>query len=170
MQLQISSKNTELSPEVHRYIERKLGKLSHYLPSIAEAKVEVFQEKTKSPEQHFVVQVTADSNGTVLHSEERGANLFTAIDRVAAVTARRIDHHKGKLYDKRRHRKGKKAIQQRAEAEGEPVATSGKVVRTKRFSLKPMPVDEAIDQMEVLGHNFFLFFKTYCGALERSFG
>jgi len=160
MQLQISGKNMELSPEVRRYIERKLGKLNHYLPNIALAKVEVFQEKTKSPEQHFVVQVTADSSGTVLRSEERGADLFTAIDRVTAVMTRRIEHHKGKLYDKRRHRKGKMAIQQRAEAKGEPVNTSGEVVKTKRFSLKPMAVDEAIDQMEVLGHDFFLFFNA----------
>jgi len=146
MQLQISGKNMELSAETRRYIERKLGRLNRYLPDITESKVEVSREKTKAPEQHFVVQVTIESNGTLLRSEERGADLPTAIERAAAVMNRRIEHFKGKLYDRR---KGP-AIPQ----------ASGKVVKTKHFSLKPMAVDEALDQMEILGHDFFLFFNA----------
>ena len=107
MQLQISGKNMEVPPEVQRYAERKLSKLSHYLPNITEAKVEIFEEMTKSPEQRFVVQVTADSNGTLIRSEERGADLFSVVDKAAAVMNRRIEHHKSKLYDKRKKRKGK---------------------------------------------------------------
>jgi len=104
MQLQISAKNIELSTEIRHYIERKLGKLTHYLPHINEAKVEVSQEKTRSPQQHFVVQVTVDNTGTPLRSEERGADLFTAIDRVSAVMNRRIEHYKSKRFNKRNHR------------------------------------------------------------------
>ena len=160
MELQISGKNMEVPPEVQRYAERKLGKLSHYLPSITEAKVEIFEEKTRSPEQRFVVQVTTDSSGTLLRSEERGADLFSVVDKVAAVMNRRIEHHKGKLYDKRRKRKGKMAIQQEAGTTGEPACNSGELIRVKRFGLKPMTVDEAIYQMEALGHDFFLFLNT----------
>ena len=160
MELQISGKNMEIPPEVQRYAERKLGKLSHYLPNITEAKVEIFEEKTKSPEQRFVVQVTTSSNGTLLRSEERGADLFSVVDKAAAVMNRRIEHHKGKLYDKRRKRKGKATIQQVAGAVSEPADNPGKLIKVKRFGLRPMTVDEAIYQMEALGHDFFLFLNT----------
>ena len=160
MQLQISGKNMELSPEARHYIERKLGKLSHYLPNITEAKVEVSQEKTKSPEQHFVVQVTIDSNGTLLRSEERGADLSTATDKVAAAINRRIEHYKGKLYDRRKGKKHNSLARLRPNQEPEIAQSPGKVVKIKRFSLKPMAVDEALDQMEILGHDFFLFFNA----------
>ena len=66
MGLQITGKNIELSPTVRSYIERKLGKFSRHLPNIIESEVEITEEKTKSPQQHFVVQVTVNSNGTLL--------------------------------------------------------------------------------------------------------
>jgi putative sigma-54 modulation protein len=160
MQLQISAKNMELSPEIRHYIERKLGKLSHYLPNISEAKVEVSQEKTRSPQQHFVVQVTVDNTGTPLRSEERGADLFTAIDKVSAVMNRRIEHYKSKLYHKRKSKKTTPPLQIDLNEESEPAPALTKVVKVKRFTLKPMAVDEAIEQMEALGHDFFLFFNA----------
>jgi putative sigma-54 modulation protein len=160
MQLQISSKNMELSPEVRHYIERKLGKLSHYLPNIIEAKVEVSQEKTRSPQQHFVVQATIDNTGTPLRSEERGADLFTAIDKASTVMNRRIEHYKGKRHQKRRGKKINPPPLSGLNQELEPTPTPPKVVKVKRFTLKPMAVDEAIDQIEILGHDFFLFFNA----------
>jgi putative sigma-54 modulation protein len=158
MQLQISAKNMELSPEARRYIERKLGKLSHYLPNINEAKVEVSQEKTRSPQQHFVVQVTVDNTGTPLRSEERGADLFTAIDKASAVMNRRIEHYKGKRYHKRKTKKAAPPLPSTPQEETAPA--QAQVVKVKRFTLKPMAVDEAIDQMGILGHDFFLFFNA----------
>ncbi|HEY56174.1 MAG TPA: ribosome-associated translation inhibitor RaiA [Dehalococcoidia bacterium] len=160
MQLQISGKNMELSAETRRYIERKLGRLNRYLPDITESKVEVSREKTKAPEQHFVVQVTIESNGTLLRSEERGADLPTAIERAAAVMNRRIEHFKGKLYDRRKGKKSNLSIRLGPEEKPAIPQASGKVVKTKHFSLKPMAVDEALDQMEILGHDFFLFFNA----------
>jgi len=162
MELQITGKNLELTPAVRSYIERKLGNLNHYLPSITKSKVEVFQEKTKSPQQHFVVQATIDCGGTVLRGEERGADLFEAIDKVAAVVNRRIEHYKGKLYDKGKHSSSIRG-ELGEEVEAEPSRT---VVKVKRFAIKPMTVDEAIDQMELLGHDFFLFFNADTGELN----
>jgi putative sigma-54 modulation protein len=157
MELQITGKNIDLSPAVRRYIERKLGKLNRHLPKIIESRIEIFEEKTKSRQQHFVAQVTIDSSGTLLHGEERGEDLFTAIDKVAAVMNRQIEHYKGKL-----HKKGRGSSLARSEfsEEVEPTPPSSKVVKVKRFAVKPMSVAEAIDQMEMLGHDFFLFFNA----------
>ena len=157
MELQITGKNLELLPAVRRYIERKLGKLGRHLPNITEAKVEISKEKTKSPQQHFVVQVTVDSSGTLLRGEERGEDLFTAIDRVAEVMKRQIEHYKGKLYEKGRGSSLARSGFSEEVAEEQP---RSEVVKTKRFTVKPMSVDEAIGQMELLGHDFFLFFNA----------
>ena len=156
MKLQLTGKNIDLSPEVRRYVEQKLGKLNRHLPNITEFKVEIFEEKTKSPQQHFVVQVTVDSNGTLLRGEARGEDLFTAINKVAAIMDRQIEHYKGKLYDK-----GRGNSLARGEITEEVEATQPrKVVKVKRFAVKPMSVAEAIDQMELLGHDFFLFLNA----------
>ncbi len=157
MELHITGKNIDLSPPVRGYIERKLGKLNRYLPSIVESRVEVSEEKTKSPQQHFVVRVTAYTSGTLLRGEERGQDLFTAIDKVAEVMNRQIEHHKGKLYDKGR---GSSFARGEFSEEVEPEQSARNVVKVKRFVVKPMSVAEAIDQMELLGHDFFLFLNA----------
>ncbi|GAI49160.1 unnamed protein product, partial [marine sediment metagenome] len=102
MELQIIGKDVQLAPEIRHYIERKLGKLGRHLPNITKSKVEVSEEKTKSPQRRFVVQVTIESSGTLLRGENKGENLLEAIDKVVATMDRQIEHYKGKLYDKRR--------------------------------------------------------------------
>jgi putative sigma-54 modulation protein len=154
MELQITSKNIELTPATHHHLERKLSRLSRHLANISQFKVEVSEQKTKSPQQRFVVQVAINSNGILLRGEERGGDLFKAIDKVAAIMDRQIKHHKEKLYDKGRGRS-------LARGEFDEEASSmGRVVKVKRFPVKSMSVAEAIDQMELLGHDFFLFFNT----------
>ncbi len=157
MELQITGQNMELSAAVRRYIERKLGKLNRHLPNIITSKIEIVEEKTKSPQQRFVVQMTIDSKGTLLRSEERGEDLFTAIDRVAATMDRQIAHYKGKLYDRGR---GNSVAKSEFSQDSEAAPPSARLVKVKRFVIKPMPVAEAVDQMELLGHDFFLFFNA----------
>ena len=155
MEMQITAKNIKLTPSVRQHIERKLGKLGRHLPNIIDSKVEISEEKTRSPQQRFVVQVTIDSNSVLLRGEERGEDLFAAVDKVTAIMDRQIERYKGKRYDK-----GKGSSFARGklgeEAENSP---PGSVVRIKRFAVKPMSVSGAVDQMELLGHDFFLFFN-----------
>ncbi len=157
MELQITGKNIEVTPEVRSYIERKLGKMSRHLSKIRKSDVEVFEEKTKSPQQHYVVQVTVDSNGTLLRGEERGGDVFTAIDKVARVMNRQIEHYKGKLYARGRGGLSIRTEPSELAAAGTESESEPKVVKVKRFAVKPMSVTEAADQMELLGHDFFLF-------------
>jgi putative sigma-54 modulation protein len=161
MELQITGKNIELTPTLRQLIGRKLGKLSRHLPNILEQKVEIYQEKTKSPEQQFVVQVTIDSNGTLLRGVERGEDLPRAINKVTAVMDRQIERYKGKLYEK-----GRGNSLARGESRKRVARPSKKVVKVKRFVVKPLSVTEAIDQMELLGHDFFLFFNAASGELN----
>jgi putative sigma-54 modulation protein len=138
---------------VRQLIESKLGKLGRHLPDIRDFKVEIAQEKKKATKEHFVVQLTIDSHGTLLRGVERGEELTSAINKVAAVINRQIERYKGKLYEKGRGSSPKDQLEEEA-------PPSGRVVKVKRFTVKPMSPAEAIDQMELLGHDFFLFFNA----------
>ena len=152
MELTITGKHLDLAPTVRGYIERKLGKLARHLPNILETKVEITEEKTKSREHHFVAQVTMDVNGAILRGEVRGEDLLTAIDRVEKVMARQIERYKGKTY-----RKGRGNSLTRGELSTEMTSPERKVIRKKRFNLKTMSPERAVESMELLGHDFFLF-------------
>ena len=92
-----------------------------------------------------------------------GEDLFRAIDKVAAIMTRQLEHHKGKLYEKGRGNSLARGEVNEAAESARPVR---KVVKTKRFAVMPMSVAEAIEQMELLKHNFFLFFDADAGEIK----
>lgn len=155
MELQIAGTNTEIMPDAQRYIERKFNKLNKHLPDIIDIKVEVSEEKTKSPQERFLVRVTVNSGvaGSVFHGEERAEDLFKAVDGAVGIMTRQLEKHKGKLYQRGRGNPLARGKYNHAE-QPEP---EKKLVKTKRFIIEPMAGDEAIEQMEKLGHNFFLY-------------
>jgi putative sigma-54 modulation protein len=158
MELQIVGTNIEITPAVQRYVERKLSKLNKHLPDIIDIKVEISQEKTKSPQQHYLVRTTVNSGigRSAFHGEERAEDLFKAVDKVAAIMTRQLEKRKGKLYDR-----GRGNVLVRGKYRQSEMPEGGrKVVKTKRFVIEPMSLEEAIEQMERLGHNFFLFFDA----------
>ncbi len=159
MKLQVIGKNNvEVSEATRAYVEKKVGKLSRYLPTLSEGKVEISREGAKLPDQRFIVQVTLDSKGVLIRGQEKSKDVHTAIDKVVDVLSKRIERYKGKLYDKKG--RGVSLVRQGAaveEVEEEEIESPKRVVKTKRFLVKPMPIDEAISQMELLGHSFFLF-------------
>ena len=157
MELQIVAKNNEeISETIQKYANKKLSKLSRYLPTIGEGKVEISEERTKLPTQRFTVQVTLDSKGTLIRAQERAEDIRTAIDKVVDALTSRIERYKGKLYDKG---KGISLARQGA-AEEQELEVPRRIVRSKHFLIKPMLEAEAIDQMELLGHDFFLFINA----------
>jgi putative sigma-54 modulation protein len=167
MELQISSKNMELTPAIQSYVQKKIGKLARYLPNITEAKVEISEEKTKSHQHRFTAQATLNSKGVLLRGEESGENVNVAVDAVTEILARQIERYKGKLYEKGRgvSLARQSAVQERTVA-NEASEDLPSVVRVKRFAVKPMSVAEAAEQMELLGHSFFLFVNTENGTLS----
>lgn len=156
MKLQVIGKNNvEVSETIRAYVEKKVGKLGRYLPTLDEGKVEISREGAKLPNQRFIVQVTLDNRGVLIRAQEKSKDTRAAIDKVVDVLSKRIERYKGKLYDKKS--RGVSLARQGAAIEEEEVEAPNMVVKTKHFLVKPMPVDEAMNQMELLGHNFFLF-------------
>ncbi len=162
MDLKITGKNVELTPELNQYIKKKLGKLNLHLSKILEAKMEITKEKTRSPGQRYIAQITVNSSGTLLRAEERGKDLLTVIDKAAAIMERQIDRFKGKHFIRKGGTSPRKAD---TEAETE-VKPAHQVVKFKQFEVKMMASDEAIEQMELLSHDFFLFLNNETGRLN----
>jgi putative sigma-54 modulation protein len=164
MQPIITGKNIEVSDWMRQYVEKKMGKLDKYLTSISEVRVELSVQKTKSARDSQVAQVTVRSNSTILRAEEKSDDILASIDVVLDKMYRQIARFKGK---RERHGRGAGAVEplvvEVEEGEEEPV---GKVVRVKRFMVQPMTPDEAIEQMELLGHNFFLFFNRETDSMN----
>ena len=163
MSIQIITKNMEPSEVLEEHIREKIGKLSRYLPTIDGGKVEIARERAKQPEQRFTVQVTLNSKGTLIRAQEKAENVRTALDKVMDALTNRIEQYKGKLYDKGR---GVSLADQGVIEEAEEVEAPKEVVKSKHFLVKPMLQDEAINQMELLGHDFFLFISAETGKLN----
>ena len=162
MELIIKGKNVDVTDRLRDYVEKKIGKLDRYLPTISEAWVELTTEETKAAGDRYVCQVTVRSNGTILRAEERSDDIFTAIDTVLDKMHRQIARYKGKRQN--RWRGGA------VEAEPLPIEEveeeGSRVVRVKRFPMAPMSIDEAVEQMELLGHDFFVFFHADEGRIN----
>lgn len=154
MQLIIQGKNMEVTDRLREYIEKKVGKLDRYLPTITEARMELSVESAKSAKDRQVAQLTVRSKGTLLRAEKRSADMFTSIDAIVDKMYRQIVRYKGKRYDRGRG-PGEMPPVEEFEEEAAP-----HIVRTKRFQVIPMDEEEAIEQMELLGHDFFIFFNV----------
>jgi putative sigma-54 modulation protein len=155
MELQITGTNMQLTPGMQRYIETKFNKLTKHMPDIIDIKVEVSEEGTKSPQQRYIVRAAVNSGagGSLLHAEERAEDLQQAADKAADVLITQLEKHKGKLYDRGR---GNPNVRGKF-SQPEPAEPTRKIVKTKKFTIEPMTAEEAIDQMERLSHNFFIY-------------
>ncbi len=161
MQLIITGKNMDVPDRLEAYVRRKIGKLERYLSDPAEAQVELSEENTRSAQQRHVVQVTIFKNGTIVRGEERAADMSAAVDAVVEKLERQIKRYKEKNVAKKR-----RAQVLEIESEATPPTTEPRIVRVKRFPLPPMNEYEAIDQMELLGHSFFVFNNQTNGKLN----
>lgn len=157
MELNIVGRNVEVTEALRKYVQKKIGKLDRYLPSITDGKVELSKQTAKSASDRHIVQVTLRSNGTILRAEERNADIFASIDAVVDKMQRQIDRFKGKRYRSRARPKGQAVAAPAPEEEEEPESP---IARRKRFVVHPMSEDEAIEQMELLGHDFFVFYNS----------
>lgn len=162
MQLIISGKNLEVSDWLREYVEKKIGKLDRYLPGLKEARVELALENTRNANQSQVVQVTLRTNGTIMRGEERASDFAVAVDIVAEKLYKQIDRYKG------RRARGRAQGERVPPAEIEPLSAEDlpRIVRVKRFRTPPMTEEEAIEQMELLGHNFFVFANREHGNIN----
>jgi putative sigma-54 modulation protein len=165
MELTIKGRNVEVTDRLRDYVQKKIGRLDRYLPSIAEAWVELSTEDTKAAQDRQVCQVTVRSESAILRAEERSDDMFSSIDSVLDKMYRQIARFKGKRANRWRGA-GITVEPLPSEYEEEPEEEVSRIVRTKRFDMIPMDPEEAIEQMELLGHNFFMFYNAEAGEIN----
>lgn len=154
MRFDIRGKNIEVTEALKDYVEKRLSKLERFIEDVRVAQVTLSVEG----ESHKV-EVTIPHNGIILRGEEETEDMYSSIDLVVDKLEKQIDKYKTKLYRRYRGIGFRKSLVRELETSGEAVEQF-KIVRTKKFALKPMDVEEAVMQMNLLGHSFFVFFNS----------
>jgi putative sigma-54 modulation protein len=163
MEIIFRGQHLTVSDHFRKYAGDHLNKLTRYLPVADHAIVDIRRE-AKGDQGRYVVQVTISANGTYLRAEERSFELEAAVDQAADTLSRQVKRFKETklLRSERRVGKEERLPLPADEPPREPLppdaeVVMGRVVRIKRFPMEPMTEAEAIEQMELLGHKFFLF-------------
>lgn len=151
MKVKVIGKNIEVTEALKNIIEKKLSRLDRYFDSNVEAHTTLRVQKN-----NHTIEVTIPFNGVILRAEELNEDMYVSIDIVIDKLERQIRKQKTRL-ERRNHGNSLKfqSIPQYADNEEENI--DSKIVKIKKFSFKPMSAEEAVLQMELLGHSFFVY-------------
>ena len=148
MKFVYSGKGMEVSDSLQARVEKKLGKLDRYFDREAEAIIRLRQQRGG----RNIAEITVSVKGLMLRAEESSNDMYLSIDRAVDKLESQVRRYRTKM---EKHLRDTIPAPEEAVPAFEEVRYD--VVRTKRFAVKPMDVEDAITQMELLGHNFFLF-------------
>lgn len=152
MRYTIIGRNIDVTPGLKAAIEEKIGKLDRYFNPETEVIVTLSVQKDKQK-----IEVTIPVKGNIIRAEESSTDMYVSIDLVEEIIERQMKKYKKKLIDKKQSAQAFSSLFISEEAEEDEEI---KIVKTKRFGLKPMDPEEACVQMELLGHNFYVFLNA----------
>jgi putative sigma-54 modulation protein len=157
----------ELSPALRRAVDEKLAKVARHLDGIDRAEVRFTEERNPRITDNEVCEVTMHGHGHVVRARAAATDPLVALDRVAEKLEHRVDRLKGKLVGRAHPRRGEgQDLQSRHESDpGEADELDGfpRIVKTKKFEMKPMTPEEAAMQMDLVGHAFYFFTSSETG-------
>ena len=149
MRYTITGRNIEVTPGLKAAVEKKIGKLEHFFTPDTEVFVALSAQKDIQK-----IEVTIPVKGNTIRAEESSTDMYVSIDLVEEVIERQLRKYKEKIVAKQQD--GGNFKKEFLEKESEPL-DEVRIIRTKRFDMKPMYPEDACIQMELLGHNFFVF-------------
>lgn len=149
MKFIIVGKNIDVTPGLKSAVEDKIGKLEKYFTPDTEAHVTLSVEKERQK-----IEVTIPVKGNIIRSEQISSDMYVSIDLVEEIIERQLKKYKNKLIDKQQ---GAGYFKQEFIENDYMDEEEIKIVRTKKFDIKPMYPEDACIQMELLGHSFFVF-------------
>jgi putative sigma-54 modulation protein len=147
VQMYLTGRNLEVTEALRRYAEEKVGRLQKYLDRITSAHIVLSIEKYRQ-----IVEVTLQVRDLTIRGEEITEDLYASIDRVVEKLERQLQKYKGKIMAQ-----GNRSMRTSSPMVTAEETEGPRVVKTKRFAIKPMSLDEAILQMELLNHSFYVF-------------
>ena len=151
MKFIIIGKNIDVTPGLKDAVESKLGKLQRYFTPDTEIHVTLSVQK-----EHQKIEVTIPVKGNIIRSEQESDDMYVSIDLVEEVIERQLRKYKNKLVA--RQQGGGNFQKEFLEKEVDDQEV--KIIRSKKFDIKPMYPEDACVQMELLGHNFFVFYNA----------
>ncbi|NES69721.1 MAG: ribosome-associated translation inhibitor RaiA [Okeania sp. SIO2D1] len=171
MKLVIQGKNIEITDSIHEYVNQKIEKaVSHFQQLTTEVDVHLSVARNPRINPKQTAEVTIYANGTVIRAQESSENLYASIDLVADKIARQLRKYKEKRQSKLNKGKTVEMI------ESQPVKPDligdrqpelpSEVVRTKYFAMPPMRVEEALEQLQFIDHDFYMFSNAATGEIN----
>ncbi|MBE5852038.1 MAG: ribosome-associated translation inhibitor RaiA [Lachnospiraceae bacterium] len=152
MNIIITGKNIDITEGLKEAVNEKIGKLAKYFSDDTTAKVTLSVEKDRQK-----IEVTIPVKGNIIRSEQVSSDMYVSIDLVQEIIERQLKKYKNKLVDKKQNAVSfSQAFIEREVEEEEEI----KIVRTKQFDIKPMYPEDACIQMELLGHDFYVFLNA----------
>ena len=152
MKFVIIGRNIEVTPGLRDAVERKIGKLEKYFSEDTEIHVTLSVEKERQK-----IEVTIPVKGNIIRSEQSSSDMYVSIDLVEEIIERQLKRYKNKIVDKHQNAGFFTDAYLDHDYMGEEEI---KIVRTKKFDIKPMYPEDACIQMELLGHDFFVFINA----------
>ena len=161
MKFVFTDKKVNLPRKVHAYAEKKVGKLDRYFKADAEAAMVFSVEKDRNN-----VELTIRSAGTIIRVAESTSDMFATIDAAVASVERQLRKNKARLEKRLRQDAFVRSVDEEEISSFVPDTEEEefRIVRTKKFPIRPMSVEEAILRMNLLGHNFFVFRDDAAGG------
>ena len=153
MRYTITGRNIEVTPGLRNMVEKKIGKLEHFFTPDTEVIVALSAQKDRQK-----IEVTIPIKGNTIRAEESSTDMYVSIDLVEEVIERQIRRYRKKLIDKKQS--ALSFSQAFIEEEDERPEEDIRIVKTKKFAIKPIDPEEACLQMEMLGHNFYVFLNA----------
>jgi ribosome hibernation promoting factor len=153
MRLQLKSRNVEVTDQIRSYAEEKMGKLERQLADPTRVELELIVERNPSIPDNHVAEATIWTKGPVLRARESSSDMKASIDQLVDKLERQVKRYKGK----RRARRHDGALPPPEPEADETPEEDPMIVKTKQFPVKPMSPDEAVLQLELIGHDFFVF-------------
>lgn len=160
MNIIFAGKNMEITNSLREVTEKKLSKLDKYFDKDIQGNVTFSTQKNRK-----IIEVTINLPGTIIRAEESSDDMYASIDKAVDILERQIRKYKTRL-QKRYQDENTIRFENVIPLSEEREEDKPKIVRTKRFNLKPMNKEEAILQMELLRHNFFIFMEGETGDVN----
>jgi|SRR6186997_2799313 putative sigma-54 modulation protein len=155
MRLQVKGRNLEVSEQIRQYAEEKMGKLDRLVSDPTRVELELAVEKNPSIAENHVAEATVWTKGPTLRARESSSDMKASIDQLVGKLERQVKRYREKrrVAPRRHARDGGVPMEQPVELEESETA----IVKTKQFSVSPMSAEEAVLQLELVGHDFFVF-------------
>ncbi len=157
MQVVIKGKNVDVTDALREHASQKVAKIDKLQLGFKEVEVKLGLEKNRSIQENQIAELTLYGNGPLIRVTDRDRDMYVAIDKAVAKLQRRIKKYHGKQIDRTQGHesalRGQSPVPEETETREEPPT----IVKTKTIDLKPMNPEEAALQMEMLGHDFFVF-------------